>query len=127
MQFKVKLNNAMHERGMTQADLSRITGIGKPSISQYCHGTNKPTLARRRTIAEALGMHPEYFEEVTPEPEEKPELTVATAARLMGKSKRFLELGLQQGTCPFGYAVKMDRWCYYISPHLFKQYTGIEV
>lgn len=127
--FRDQLKAVMSAQGLSQAELSRLTGIGKPSISQYLNGTNKPTQKRQRVIAEALGLPGDYFSEDLPEAETETatELTVTMAARLMGKSRKFVEQGLQQGTCPFGYAVKMGKWCYYISPYQFTKYTGIEL
>lgn len=55
-------------------------------------------------------------------------LTVAEAARLMGKSKQFVRVGLQRGALPFGSAVKMSsKWSYYINPKKFYEYIGCEV
>lgn len=55
-------------------------------------------------------------------------LTVAEAARLMGKSKQFIRIGLQRGAFPFGSAVKTSsKWSYYINPRKFYEYIGCEV
>lgn len=56
-------------------------------------------------------------------------MSVATAARLMGVSKQFIRVGLQRGILPFGYAVKLSnkRFTYYISPSKFSKITGIEL
>ena len=55
-------------------------------------------------------------------------VTVKEAADLMGTSQQFVRLGLQRQQLPIGAAVKLSsKWTYYISPELFKQYTGIDV
>lgn len=55
-------------------------------------------------------------------------ISVDRAAQLMGKSTEFIQLGLQQGKLPIGTAVKIGgSWDYYISPKLFKEFTGIDV
>lgn len=51
-------------------------------------------------------------------------MKVAEAARLLGVSKQFVRLGLQQGTLPIGSAVKMKEWAYYISEPLLEAYIG---
>lgn len=52
-------------------------------------------------------------------------LSIAEAAKALGKSEQFIRIGLQTGRLPFGSAVKMSsRWTYHISPELFKQYAG---
>lgn len=42
-------------------------------------------------------------------------LTITEAADLMGIPPQLLRMGLQQGRFPFGVAVKMKRWAYYIN------------
>lgn len=53
-------------------------------------------------------------------------ITVAEAAKIMGKSQQFIRIGLQQGKLPIGTAVKTCKknWNYYISPKLLKDYIG---
>ncbi len=54
-------------------------------------------------------------------------LSVAQAAKLMGKSLQFIRIGMQRGLLPIGTAIetKPGRYTYYISPKLFQEYTGI--
>lgn len=54
-------------------------------------------------------------------------IPVEVAARLMHKSPRFVQEGLKSGALPFGYAVKMSRWSFYINAEKFTTETGIEV
>ena len=56
MRFADKLSSLMSELNITQAQLSELTGIGRPSISQYLSGKNEPSKARRYEIASALGV-----------------------------------------------------------------------
>lgn len=53
-------------------------------------------------------------------------LTVKEAAAMMGVTPQFLRLGLQQGRFPFGTAVKMKRWSYYINASRFYDYLAGE-
>lgn len=48
------LKNLLNEKHITQSELSRMTGIGKPSICQYLKGINKPPFERYTIIIEAL-------------------------------------------------------------------------
>lgn len=59
--------------------------------------------------------------------EDKQRITVAEAARVMGKSLQFIRIGLQRGLLPFGVALetKKGRFSYYISPSKFSEFTGI--
>lgn len=53
-------------------------------------------------------------------------ITVKKAATLMGVTPQFLRLALQQGRFPFGVAVKMKRWSYYINASKFFDYLAGE-
>ena len=51
-------------------------------------------------------------------------LTIPQAAKLMDVDPQFLRIALQQGRFPFGAAVKMKRWAYYINAKKFYDYLG---
>ena len=58
---------------------------------------------------------------------EKEKLTVVEAAAIMDVDPQFLRVALQQGRFPFGAAVKMRRWVYYINTKRFYDYlAGLE-
>lgn len=131
MTFGQKLKIVMEDRSLSQSDICRLTDISAPSISQYMNGHNEPTAKRQKQISEALGLPEDYFSSICPEAEivSDPDvsLPVGVAAKLMGKSKEWMMQGLQDGVFPFGYAVKMERWSYWISRVKFTEYTGIEI
>lgn len=131
MRFADKLRSLMNELNITQAQLSDLTGIGRPSISQYLSGKNEPSKARRYEIASALGVQEDYFERFLPPSanirNDCVNVPITLAARLMGKSIQFVAKGLQDGVFPWGYAVKMKDWSYFISSVKFTEYTGIKV
>lgn len=55
-------------------------------------------------------------------------LTIKDAAFLMGVTEQFVRLGLQQGSLPFGAAVKFDKdWSYVIFLNKFEEFTGLKV
>lgn len=51
-------------------------------------------------------------------------IKVSDAARTMGVSEQTIRIGLQRGIFPFGHAVKLKQWVYYISRPLFEEYVG---
>ena len=52
-------------------------------------------------------------------------ISIADAAKILGKSPQFIRVGLQQGILPFGKAVQISsKYTYHISPKLFKEYIG---
>lgn len=56
---------------------------------------------------------------------EKRNIKVSDAARMLGKSAQFVRIGLQREILPFGYAVKTSsQWSYHISPKLLNDYIG---
>lgn len=131
MNFAEKLKNLMRELDLTQSELAHLTGIGKSSVSQYLSGKNEPSRERKKEITHALGVQETYFETFEPVAEIQNDsdvnLSVALAAKLMGKSKEWVENGLQQGRFPWGYAVKMKKWSYWINAKKFAEYEKIKL
>lgn len=131
MTFSNKLTDLMRNLGISQTKLHELTGIGKSSISQYLSGKNEPTEARKREIAVALGVQEDYFNEFEPvakiQHNSTYNLPVKVAAKLMGKSKEWVMQGLRDGVFPWGYAVKLTDWSYFISSVKFTEYTGIQI
>ena len=101
MSFKEKLIRAMEERGVSQTQLSGMTGIGKSSISQYINGKNVPSAQRRRQIEKALSLAEGHLDEKRPDRIER--MTVQECARVMGLSREKLVRALEAGICaPWG-------------------------
>ena len=135
--FKDKLNDTLKSLDKTQAWLSKITGIGKSSISLYCSGACVPQKERRIEIATALGLDPNYFERVKIEevapPQRKndgiiPRLLPDEAAKLMGVCGETVRQGLREGVFPWGYAIKgsSKHWTYWINAKKFAEIERIE-
>lgn len=49
-------------------------------------------------------------------------ISISEAAKLLNVSPLFLRMGLRQGKFPFGVAVLMKRWTYYINDQKLNQY-----
>lgn len=131
MSFAEKLKKLMFELNISQAQVSKLTGIGKSSISQYLSGKNEPSKNRKREIALALGVDGEYFNQFESKTiiqnNSVTNVPVSVVAALMGKSKEWVMQGLRDGVFPWGYAVKLTKWSYYISSVKFTEYTGIKI
>ena len=131
MNFSEKLNRLMGQQGLTQKQISDMTGIGASSISQYCSGKVEPSAKRKKDIAIKLGVQENYFDAFMPDAEIQKDtainLPVRLAAKLMHKSKEWIEQGLRDGVFPWGYAVKLTNWSYFISAVKFTEHTGIPV
>ena len=131
MSFAEKLKVLMGELDLSQSKLSDLTGIGKSSISQYLSGKNEPSKDRKKEIARKLGVQEDYFDTfetaATVQHDGVFNLPVTLAAKLMGKSKEWVKQGLRDGVFPWGDAVKLTNWSYFISSVKFTEYTGIEV
>ena len=129
--FAERLKYAMGESGLNQSTLSERTGASKAAISQYLSGKNEPSKDRKKEIARTLGVQDDYFEQFEPAATVQHgsaiNVPVPLIARLMGKSKEFVMQGLRDGVFPWGYAVKMKNWSYFISSVKFTEYTGIEI
>lgn len=131
MTFAEKLKNLMKELDLSQSKLSDLTGIGKSSISQYLSGKNEPNKDRKKEIARALGVQDDYFETFEAvaaiQHDSVVNLPIPLVAKLMKKSKEWVMQGLRDGVFPWGYAVKLTNWSYFISSVKFTEYTGIKV
>lgn len=126
MTFGQKLKSLMQERTLTTKQVCDLCEISPQSLSQYLNGHNEPSSARMTRMGEALGVD---FAGMDPTQTFDPEttLTVDQVAKLMGKSREFVMTGLQDGVFPWGYAVKMGRWSYWISRVKFEEMTGVMV
>lgn len=49
------------ERGMTQDELARLTGISRVSISRYENGVNEPSMGNIRKISRVLKAPVDYL------------------------------------------------------------------
>ena len=131
MNFADKLKKLMGDLDISQGQLHALTGIGRSSISQYLSGKNEPSKDRKREIARAMGVQEDYFEMFEPAATVQHDgvvnLPVPLAAKLMKKSKEWVMQGLRDGVFPWGYAVKLINWSYFISSVKFTEPTGIEV
>lgn len=131
MNFADKLKKLMGDLDISQGQLHALTGIGRSSISQYLSGKNEPSKDRKREIARAMGVQEDYFEMFEPAATVQHDgvvnLPVPLAAKLMKKSKEWVMQGLRDGVFPWGYAVKLINWSYFISSVKFTEHTGIEV
>jgi len=58
---------------------------------------------------------------------EMKDIPIYIVAEILGKSKQFVRLGLQQQRIPIGSAVlTSSEWTYHVSYELLKNYVGIE-
>ena len=133
MSFAKNLKAIMGEQNLNQTDLSNLTGIGKSSLSQYLSGQNVPHRRRVAVIAAALGVSPGRLNQALqkescddPEIITDQKVSVAVAARRLGKSQQFVRIALQNGAAPFGFATKGagSTYDYHISPKLLDEYIG---
>ena len=133
MSFAKNLKSVMDERNINQTDLSNLTGIGKPSLSQYLSGKNIPHRRRITEIATALGVTTQRLTvAMQVEDCEQSEIisnqrvSIEEAAIRLGKSQQFIRISLQNGVAPFGFATKGSgsTYDYHISPKLLNEYIG---
>lgn len=61
MKFKDRINELTETRGMSQKELSLITGISEPTVSNYVRGTRTPNCDNLIKLAKALGTSTDYL------------------------------------------------------------------
>lgn len=59
--FSIRLSKIMGEKGISQRELSEISGINETRISNYVIGRQIPRVARMCWIAQCLKVPAEYF------------------------------------------------------------------
>jgi len=145
--FAANLQQAIEEKGISQTELSRASGIGRSSISQYVSGKNVPEPDRIRKIAACLGMTPEDLMaggkldqeldeviaranegiEMEDDPEPIPRMSIREVAKYLGMSHETIKSGLIQGVFPWGYAIKTsaNRYTFFINARKFFRIEGI--
>ena len=137
--FSKKLEKAIHDLGLKQAQVVGLTGKSKASISQYLSGRQVPPAEVQREIAVALGLAPDYFSKPVELPGTGVEpvttrragairrLSVKEAATLLGVDKMTVSKGLQQGVFPWGYGIKTTErsWAYIINADSFSRIEGV--
>lgn len=124
---QVKARAPRSERGLSQSSAWLKRMMAWKSQWLPCQ---LPPKARRQAIARTFHLQDNYFEKFDDIPDTQTvvlNLPVTLAAKLMGKSRDWITRGLQDGVFPWGYAVKMKDWSYFISSVKFTEYTGIEV
>jgi len=127
MSFASRLKEAMNEKQVTQAQLATLIGKGKSSISQYLSGKNIPKEDVQMQIAEVLGCTVDFLNSEVPanDHSEEKNISVAEAAKRLGKSEQFVRVALQKGIAPFGFAVKTKTmYSYHISPKKLDEYIS---
>lgn len=128
--FAKRLNQALSERQLSQCELAAAIGKGKSSVSQYLSGRSVPRPESQEKIAEVLECTVEWLNsEVTSNDTSDnglKKVSVAQAAKIIGKGEQFVRVGLRMGTAPFGFAVRnKSRWSYHISPKKLNEYVGV--
>lgn len=129
MSFARNLKQAMRERQMSQAELAMQIGKGKSSVSQYISGKNIPKTDVQERIAEvlectveSLNSEEEFADHID---DGMKNISITQCAKMLGKSEQFVRIALQNGTAPFGFAVKNKTvYSYHISPKKLAEYIG---
>ena len=127
MSFASRLKEVMNEKQVTQAQLATLIGKGKSSVSQYLSGKNIPKEDVQMQIAEVLGCTVDFLNSEVPanDHSEEKNISVAEAAKRLGKSEQFVRVALQKGIAPFGFAVKTKTmYSYHISPKKLDEYIS---
>lgn len=123
--FAENLKLLMSEKQMSQQELAAKIGKGKSSVSQYLSGKNIPKESVQKQIAEVLDCTVEFLNQGQIDLTEVKNISVAEAAKMLGKSQQFVRVALQTGVAPFGFAVKNKSvYSYHISPKKLNEYIN---
>ena len=56
--MRLKLQEILSDRGISQKDFSELSGITQPNVSLYCSGKSLPTIATVMKICDILSVSP---------------------------------------------------------------------
>jgi len=84
--FNKRLTAKMAERGVSQADLCRMTGLASSMVSHYCTGQRMPSMGAALKIAAALNTTVRYLAYGNPPQKEKSKKGYAVGE----KSRKYL-------------------------------------
>lgn len=96
MTFQIRLQKVLDERGLSQADLCRMTGLTTAGVSKYLTGQTKPTLEKAQLIAESLDMSLDELTGFKPKADVPPKQTMEVTteeAELLRKFRAIDERG----------------------------------
>lgn len=80
MSWKEKVLNLMEKNGISQKQLSALSGITESSVSRYLRGNQRPRIDVLVNFANALDVNPEFLLEEEEENDEKQSFkNIATA------------------------------------------------
>ena len=86
-----RLKEAMKEKGLTQQELSNLSGVSKSSISHYINGKNVPDNVQSFKLAKALDVDPGWIAGI-----DDPNFVVVENTELQKKLKMLNEKQLEK-------------------------------
>ena len=140
--FKDKLEQAMKELNLNQAQVVGLTGKSKGSISQYLSGKQIPSEDAQKSIAVSLGLESDYFAKdeapilklLKKNSDVIPRIRPEDAGKLMRMHPQNIRRGLEQGQFAWGYAIRTSQpgaeketYTYFINATRFAEIERIEV
>ncbi len=121
-----KLKEIMQTQNISQLDLANAIGKSKSSVSQYLSGITIPNINTLKSIASFLNVDIKDLKHIEDMEDDNTSVSVTYTAKRIGKTPQFVRLALQQGTAPFGFAVKNTKdWSYHISLKKLNEYIGV--
>lgn len=124
--FREKLKKLMADKGLKQKDVARLTGKAVSTVCMWLSGKSSPPDCELESLAEALGVAPDYF---TASLDEMPKcISTTEAAKLLGMSRRVLEAGIRQGVFPWARAIRATKkYTYKINARKFCEMEGVKL
>lgn len=59
--FPDRLRGALERAGLSHADVAKVLGVGRTTVTHYCTGRSEPDLDQIRTMAELAKVRPEWL------------------------------------------------------------------
>ena len=131
MTISERIFERLRQLFLSQKEFAELTGIKQSTVSEWKKNKTNPSSDKILDICRVLDVSPEWLiadhsMDAQTVPDGVMKVSIADAARLLGKSQQFLRVALQRGAAPFGFAVKMPsgKWSYHISPSKLAAYVN---
>lgn len=122
MSTATNIRRYMYAADVTQAELSRLSGVSRDAIGKYLSGAIEPNMAVLERLARALGITTDLLQRKK-KCKATGRLRPEDAANMLQMDVQTIRVGIRAGVLPFGTAIKTgQRYNYNIDPQALIAY-----
>lgn len=111
MSFSEVLRYLLFKRGITQADVCRLTGIPTSLMSNYIKGVKSPTLTNSIKLAQAFNVTLDELAGLSLPDDQDPTVLGDDEYPVMAKYRRLNDSGKEYIDAQLDFALSQDKYC----------------